>query len=135
MSLLIPAPLGEPGSVSRPVHYKCMYCIDFCCFNEQNFQQDMQIALGPTNPATIALACSDQSKQWGGFFTYEWLVALGFGVEREKKPGSWVVQSGHVVSALGISTSEDLRFPICGRKHLPPAKCCCKSDTTDGRKF
>jgi hypothetical protein len=44
------------GGVSRPVHYTCIDCIDFCCFDEEDLPQEMQIVLGPANPASSALA-------------------------------------------------------------------------------
>lgn len=59
------------GSMSRPVHYNYIYSIDFHCFGEENFQQEMQIASEPINPASIALAFLDQTSQCGAFFSGE----------------------------------------------------------------
>lgn len=68
--------------MSRPVHYNCIYCIDFHCFDKETFQQEMQVALGPINPVGTALAFSVQSSQCVGFFSYE-EVSLIFGQEKK----------------------------------------------------
>ena len=59
------------GSMGSPVHYNYIYSIDFHCFVEENFQQEMQIASEPINPTSIALAFLDQTNQCGAFFSCE----------------------------------------------------------------